>query len=103
VKLTKQQSRERWGELRDLACEWDPIGVISIGAPRDEYDCLLGTLLRLLEGGADEDKLFKFLDAEMKNHFGLPFVPTTRDFAKKVTGWYRTKWPDSNVQEGVVE
>jgi hypothetical protein len=103
VKLTKGQSRERWRQLHDLACEWDPIGVISIGAGRDEYDCLLGPLLRLLEDNADEDALFHYLDLQMRDHFGLLYVPSTRSFASKVKSWYEQSWPGSSVQNGLAE
>ena len=103
MKLTKEQSRERWRQLRDLACEWDPVGAISIGADRDEYDCLVGPLLRLLEDNADEDALFRYLDLQMKDHFGLLYVPSTRSFSNKVKSWYEQSWPGSSVQNGLTE
>jgi hypothetical protein len=54
MRLTKEHSRERWNELRDLVIAWKPNGLIAIGSPRDEYDCLLGPLMRDLEQGAAE-------------------------------------------------
>jgi len=101
--LSKEQSRQRWGQSRDLACEWDPIGVVSDNMNRDEYDCLLGPLLRLLEDKASTDEIFMYLDDEMKGHFGLPYVPTTRAFANKVKSWYENTWPNSSVQNGMRE
>ena len=103
MRLTKEQSRERWRQLRDLTCEWDPIGAISIGAPRDEYDCLLGPLLRLLEENASEEQIFQFLDNQLRSHFELPGITTTRDFANVVKSWYDSKWPASTVQSGLAE
>ena len=59
--LSKEQSRVRWAELRRLLCEWDPIGVMDDPEwPRDEYDCMIGPVLRLLEervGNRDRDVL----------------------------------------------
>jgi hypothetical protein len=103
VKLTKAQSRQRWRQLRDLACGWDPIGVIPSGAPRDEYDCLIAPILRLLETGASEKEITQFLADQMKNHFGLKNVSDTQEFAKKVKTWYTDNWPGSTVQEGLAE
>jgi hypothetical protein len=103
MKLTNEQSRKRRQELRDSACEWDPIGVIPLGCPRDEYDCLLSPLLRLLEQNACNEQIFRFLDDELRNHFGLPLVPTTRDFASRVQAWYDSSWAGSTVQDGLAE
>jgi hypothetical protein len=103
VKLTKAQSRDRWRQLRNLACEWDPIGVIPAGAPRDEYDCLLAPILRLLETRASEKEISQFLAHEMENHFGLESVSDTKEFAKKAKAWYTDNWPDSTVHEGLAK
>jgi hypothetical protein len=99
ARLSKQQSRERWAQLRALVCEWDPIGVMDDPDwPRDEYDCLLGPLLRHLEGGTSEAELAAFLSEQIENHFGLD--PAYFDFpevAAKLRNWYEGSWPDSSV------
>lgn len=42
MRLTKDQSRKRWAEIRALWCEFDPIGVVnSLSGPFDEYDPIL--------------------------------------------------------------
>jgi hypothetical protein len=58
MRLTKEQSRTRWSQARDLWWTWDPIGVGSEDNwPRDEYDAYLGPTFRLLEKGAPSKKL----------------------------------------------
>jgi hypothetical protein len=43
----KAEVRRKQQELRQLLNEWDPIGVMPGQlAPSDEYDCLLGVLVR---------------------------------------------------------
>jgi hypothetical protein len=92
--LTKQESRERWSQLRGLLCEWDPIGVMdNPEAPRDEYDCLIGTLLTKLEDGEAGRELADFLRMETVNHFGL--AAEHYDFpevARRIQAWYERGW-----------
>jgi hypothetical protein len=64
--LSKVQSRARWSELRALLCEWDPIGVMSEPEwPRDEYDCMVAPIMRLLEVGASEENIAGYLRTEI--------------------------------------
>lgn len=88
--MSKEQSRERWAGLRQLFCDWDPIGVMDdLNCPRDEYDCLVGPSMRMLEEGVPVAELADFLHRETTVHFGL-----TRDqseciaFAAKLTAWF---------------
>lgn len=99
AKLTKQESRERWSQLRDLICAWDPIGVMDDPAwPNDEYDCLVGPVMRILESGASPDEITKYLSHEIKSHFGLdPRYREFDPFAAQLRGWFDEKWPSSTV------
>lgn len=99
VRLTEEQSRERWRELRDLALEWDPLGVGDIPECRDEYDCVIGPMLRMLEQQATEEQLSTFLQAELRDHFGLtPGPPAPEDaFAAKARAWFQARWNDTFV------
>jgi hypothetical protein len=95
VRLTKQESRQRSSQLNDLLCEWDPIGVMSLGAPRDEYDCLIGPLTTLLESGATTADIGRFLRKELVDHFGLS--PDHYDFvatANRFRTWFDRSWRD---------
>jgi hypothetical protein len=72
MRLSKEQSRERWSQVRSLWCEWDPIGVMSMPDwPRDEYDAYLGPTLRLLEEGGLVQQLEDYLAKIELGHMGL--------------------------------
>jgi hypothetical protein len=97
--LTKSESRKRWSEIRDLLNEWDPIGVMGLSDwPRDEYECLAGPLLRLLEGGARQGDVADYLRNEIEEHFGLD--PSHYDFqavAARLQAWFSERWAGSHV------
>jgi hypothetical protein len=102
MKLDKQQSRQRWQEIRNLWCEWDPIGVLSEpGWAQDEYDHYLGPCLRFLEQKAGVEKLTAYLCTIVGNYMGLgqPGLDyaNPQDFACKLQQWYSDKWPDTHV------
>jgi hypothetical protein len=90
-RLTKEQSQARWSELQALFCEWDPIGVMSDPEwPRDEYDCMVGPSLRLLEAGGTDEEIAEYLHREMTEHFGLSGDrPNCSSFAKRLGAWFR--------------
>ena len=92
-RLTKEQSRARWSELQDLFCEWDPIGVMSDPEwPRDEYDCMVGPSLRLLEAGRSDAQVAEYLYREVTEHFGLDGDRhSCALFAKRVTAWFHRR------------
>lgn len=95
MRLSRAELRQRHRELRDLVNEWDPIGVMDDPTwPRDEYECLVGPLLRRLEAGATADEVAAYLHAELTGHFGLS-TPLTqcREWAAAATAWYRARWP----------
>lgn len=72
MRLTKEQSRKRWREIRALWCEFDPIGVVnSLSGPDDEYDGYLGPSLRLLERGATVEEIASYLAKVTLDHMGL--------------------------------
>jgi len=100
VRLTRDQLRQRGQELRDLVNGWDPIGVTDDPErPSDEYECLIGPLLRRLEVGAGADEVSAFLAHELEYHFGLDPEPLqTTAFAERLAQWYAGRWPDSEAQ-----
>ncbi len=58
-------------EVRRLLLEWDFLGVVSAGAPADEYDCLIWPLTRMLGQDRPDDEIAEFLCAEATGHFGV--------------------------------
>jgi len=102
MRLTKDQSRERWRQVRDLWIEFDPIGVMQMADwPRDEYDSYIGPTLRLLESNASSDELQKYLAMVTLEHMGLSDSPqrelARRSFAKRIREWFTTQWLNSVV------
>jgi hypothetical protein len=70
--LTKRELKERVRELNTLMADWDPTGVIGEShAPRDEYECLVGPLLTLLQSGANEVAIGRYLSKQLVEHFGV--------------------------------
>ena len=92
--LSKREIRARSAQLRALMCEWDPIGVMDDPDwPRDEYDCLMGPLLTLLDSGASKEEIARYLRKEIDEHFGLS--ADNYDFtavAERVRRWFDHGW-----------
>ena len=97
--LSKAESRERWTEICELLWRWDPVGVSSDPDwPRDEYDCLAGPVLRLLESGAPQTEIADYLRHEIELHFGLdPKHYDFAAFASLLDAWFRDRWAGSIV------
>jgi hypothetical protein len=95
MRLSRVQLRERYAELRDVVNRWDPIGVMDDQTwPRDEYDCLVGPLLRRLEEGAPISALASFLQAEFTDRFGLSISGEhVNRWAREARHWYDARWP----------
>ena len=90
----------RWAELRVLMTEWDPLGVVPLGAPADEYDCLVGPLMRLLEQDASAEELSAFLEREFSEHFGMAPTPEGGErmrFAERARCWFSQSWKRSKA------
>ena len=93
--LTKHEIRQRSAQLRELLCEWDPIGVMgNPDCPRDEYDRLIGPLLTLLQSGAGEAEIAGYLRREIVDHFGLPERYDFLGEAGRLRSWFEQGWRD---------
>jgi hypothetical protein len=77
--------------IRRLLMEWDPIGVAGIEEARDEYDCMIDPLIRLLVEEAGPAQLLNWVKTERANHFGLP-VGSSADLklVAKLESWWNT-------------
>ena len=95
--LTKREIQERSKQLRALLGEWDPIGVMHVPSwPRDEYDCLIGPLLTLLQSGAGDDAVANYLRKEVVEHFGLSPTDDFAAVARTVLAWFDRGWRQVN-------
>jgi hypothetical protein len=83
--------------VRGLFCEWDPIGVMDDPDwPRDEYDCMVGPTVRLLEEGATENEIADYLYREITEHFGLSGDrQDCHSFARRLRTWFNENSPGS--------
>jgi hypothetical protein len=96
-RLSKEQSRLRWQQIRDLWWKWDPIGVSRLTDwPRDEYDSYLGPTLRLLESSAGLDELVSYLAQIELGHMGLSDSHAREiaraECAQDLQQWFDAKW-----------
>jgi hypothetical protein len=92
-RLTEEDSRARFSELRALWNEYDPIGV---SPPPDEYDTYVGPMLRLLEQGTSEAALAAHVKSEVTGHMGLTWndylEERTAAFARRCCQWFAERW-----------
>src|SRR3954470_7824833 len=96
MRLSRDQLRTRFAELRALVGRHDPFGLLSHGAPADEYDDIVGPLLRRLERGESAEGIAAWLKGEVANNYGLPpAMPDT--LAVDAAAWYATAWPGSEA------
>lgn len=92
--LSSREIRERSEQLRALLWEWDPIGVRPASDwPRDEYDCLVGPLLTLLDAGASTEEITLHVHQALDEHFGLTANnDAVRTVADRVRRWFDRAW-----------
>jgi hypothetical protein len=69
--------------LRDLVLNWDPMEFVSMGCPRDEYDCMVSPLVGLLCRGASTAQIAAFIRAHLTEHMGAHHVRDADEFAEK--------------------
>jgi len=67
---------------------WDPVGLIAVGAPGNEYDCVVDDVLAALERGDSAANLSRHLATHLPEHFGIP-VSEPRPFVERAVAWYR--------------
>jgi hypothetical protein len=86
----KRQARKEADGIRLLLVQWDPLGAVAAGAPRDEYDCMIGPIHGLLRRGTSVDEMNTLLIRELVHHFGIrPEVVDPDGFAARLLGWWR--------------
>ncbi|EGO63401.1 hypothetical protein [Acetonema longum] len=108
-KEIKKRLNNQYQQLEKLVNEWDPIGLIRGGAPKDEYDCLTAQLLALLHEGKNAEELMKFIITELDEHFGYglsniredchdKFLKKCSDVSVKIVDW----WGNNSDDQGNV-
>ena len=86
--LSKEQSRAIRKELRKRLNKWDPIGLIAMGCPDDEYDCLVGHVMVMLVKDAQPQDLTEFLLRHIPEHFGVAPPNDVHAFCEDTIQWF---------------
>jgi hypothetical protein len=66
----RRLDRRLIAEVRSRVWQWDPIGLAEMGAPEDEYECIVGPISAALRRGVSAAELAGTLDAQVSDHFG---------------------------------
>jgi hypothetical protein len=86
--------------LRYLLNQWDPIGVADVVI--DQYDCMIGPLLSMLNAGAGRAEIGEFLWYELDEHFGLsPESRGTDQLADRLVAWWAAAGGSSQAVESL--
>ncbi len=96
MRLERAQSRQRWRELRDMVNAWDPVGLMAMGAPPDEYEDIVTEVLRALERREGADQLAASLTRYVPAQYGSGLREPSA-FARQAVDWHRSRWPDSGA------
>ena len=75
-KEIKQKYKADFATLTELVNSFDPCGLISGGAPSDEYDCLTQQLLSSVNNKKTREEMKSLILHEIKHHFGTPDLAT---------------------------
>ena len=67
-----EEYKNDFNKIRTLVNEFDPCGLIKIGAPLDEYDCLTNHLLSSHYNKTSRIEIKKLILHEIEYHFGTP-------------------------------
>lgn len=91
VNLPKNcQEKDLWRSQRAAVREllyfkWDPIGISSIGGPKDEYNSYADQALAMTRNGTDQQGNIKFLLWVREVHMGLGPTPND-DIERGIVG-----------------
>lgn len=96
--VSERDGKEQMREVRALLMKWDAIGVADAPEAADEYDCMIGPLVRHLRDGADAALLRDWIARERVDHFGLSVdMGADRALADALLRW----WHDRTTIDGV--
>ncbi len=88
----RKQLRTDREQLLTLVNQWDPVGRLEAGAPRDVYGVVVDRLFSLLADDRSEAEILTFLEREVRQQFGTDAREPAR-FATKVYMWSRMRSP----------
>ena len=71
---------------------WDPVGLEAMGAPKDEYECLVGPISSAVRRGVTARELADAAASQIADHFGIR-PDGSLAFATDLIQWHST-WDD---------
>lgn len=83
----RQEAARIFEHVRHRILDWDLLGVADFGAPRDEYECLVGIVAGQMRRGASTDAIANRLVQELKEHFGIDATGQERSVADDLIAW----------------
>jgi len=75
-KKLKVKYKADFKRIQNFVNEFDPCGLISSGAPDDEYDCLTSQLVSGVYTNKTRQDLKEIILHEIEHHFGIPNLST---------------------------
>lgn len=69
IKALKAKYRKLWQIIDSAIRSEDPIGLLELGAPDDEYDLEIGTILPRVDSARSEDELCTIIHEEFVSWF----------------------------------
>ena len=98
-RVSKEESRERFAQGRNLWNEFDPIGVAQ--DVTDEYDNYVGPCLRIVEAGGGAAEVSAYVAGIVFEYMGMSrsdYLETKiEEFSRRFEEWYRQKWYETIV------
>jgi hypothetical protein len=89
-----RKTLEDLAKIRELLNAWDPIGLIALEAPEDEYDPEVRAIYRVLRSGKAQsgEELSPRIAAILNEYFGAKFAAENcSDVAKNIWSWWQGK------------
>jgi len=78
----KHKFKQDFNQVQKFVNEFDPCGLISGGAPIDEYDCLTHQLLSAVYNGKTKTEIKDLILHEIEHHFETPDFETLKESCK---------------------
>lgn len=100
IKKLKKKYRDIFEQAQELVNQWDPVELVSGGAPDDEYDCITVQLIGLLKQGKNQEEIYEFIIHELDDHFDMGiksikkeykenFIAKHTEFSRLLIEWYK--------------
>jgi len=92
IKSVKSEFGEKFFELRAIINQHDPIELIEIGCPEDEYDSEVKTIIVQLKKDMTEAQIYDLISNEFIRWFGYELIndrkkSVLKELAKDVYNW----------------